>query len=132
MSDAETTVADLKRLVATFVEERDWAQFHAPKNLAMSVAIEAAELMELFQWESAEESRSKLRDDPKFRQRVEEEMSDVLSYLLSLAHHNGIDLSRALVEKMARNAEKYPASVIRGRARLDSGPRAADGPAAGG
>ncbi|AEG16631.1 hypothetical protein Desku_3137 [Desulfofundulus kuznetsovii DSM 6115] len=109
--DARITLQDLKNMVAAFVEERDWAQFHTPKNLAMSVAIEAAELMELFQWSDGREL------EPGLLERVEEELADVLIYCLAMANTAGIDLARAVKQKMAANARKYPADLYRGRYR---------------
>ena len=114
MSDAFTTLAELRDLVRRFVEERDWRQFHSPKNLSMSLAIEAAELMEHFQWIDAAESRS-ICDDPAKLADVGEEMADVLCYLLALANELEIDLSTAIRDKMIKNAVKYPAERSRGR-----------------
>ena len=114
MSDLKTSVAELKRLVNDFVDQRDWHRFHAPKNLAMSLAIEAAELMEHFQWVSAEESR-RAGDDPDRLAAVGEELADVLCYALAMANELGLDLSTAIRQKLAKNAQKYPAEEYRGR-----------------
>ena len=114
MSDASTTIAELRELVRRFVDERDWRQFHSPKNLSMSLAIEAAELMEHFQWIDAAESR-RIGDDPKKLGEVRDEMADVLCYLLALANELGIDLSIAIRDKMVKNAVKYPSELSRGR-----------------
>jgi NTP pyrophosphatase (non-canonical NTP hydrolase) len=114
MSDSETSVAELKRLVNDFVDRRDWHRFHAPKNLAMSLAIEAAELMEHFQWISAEESR-RTADDPRRLLAVGEELADVLCYALAMANELGLDLSTAVRHKLAKNEKKYPAEEYRGR-----------------
>jgi NTP pyrophosphatase (non-canonical NTP hydrolase) len=114
MSDSETSVAELKRLVNDFVDRRDWHRFHAPKNLAMSLAIEAAELMEHFQWVSAEESR-RAADQPDRLAAVGEEMADVLCYALAMANELGLDLSTAIRQKLAKNESKYPAEEYRGR-----------------
>jgi NTP pyrophosphatase (non-canonical NTP hydrolase) len=113
-SDESTTIAELREIVRDFVAERDWQQFHAPKNLSMALAIEAAELMEHFQWLSVEASRA-LADDRDRLSAVQEEIADVLCYTLALANELGIDLSDALRAKMVRNAEKYPIDQIRGR-----------------
>jgi NTP pyrophosphatase (non-canonical NTP hydrolase) len=113
-SDESTTIAELREIVRDFVAERDWQQFHAPKNLSMALAIEAAELMEHFQWLSVEASRA-LADDRDRLSAVQEEVADVLCYTLALANELGIDLSDALRAKMVRNAEKYPIDQIRGR-----------------
>ena len=114
MSDSETTVAELRRLVNEFVDRRDWHQFHSPKNLAMSMAIEAAELMEHFQWIPAEDSR-RVAEEPGPLAAVGEELADVLCYALAMANELGIDLSAAIRRKMAKNEQKYPADQYRGR-----------------
>ncbi len=114
MSDSTTTLADLKRLVNDFVDRRDWHQFHAPKNLAMSLAIEAAELMEHFQWISGEESR-RAAEDPERLETIGDELADVLCYALAMANELGLDLSTAIRRKMAKNERKYPAEEYRGR-----------------
>jgi len=109
MDDNFTSLEELRNLVASFVEERRWQQFHTPKNLSMSVAIEAAELMELFQWsDGVEVNEEKLA-------RVEEEVADVVIYCLALANTLGIDLSRAVRDKVAANAAKYPAEEYKGK-----------------
>lgn len=114
MPDATTTLADLRDLVRRFVEERDWRQFHSPKNLSMSLAIEAAELMEHFQWIEIAESRT-VKDDPAKLAEVGEELADVLCYALALANELGIDIASAVRAKMIKNAAKYPAELSRGR-----------------
>jgi NTP pyrophosphatase (non-canonical NTP hydrolase) len=101
------TLSDLQELVLRFQRARSWERFHLPKNIAMSVAIEAAELMEHFQWSNAEESLAYVADDAN-RREVADEMADVLIYLLSLAHHCQIDLAEAVVKKMARNETRFP------------------------
>ena len=106
-SDATTTVDELRQLVKRFVDERDWNSFHNPKNLSMSLAIEAGELMEHFQWLTLDEA-AKVADDPQRKHEVGEELSDCLAYILSLANAMDIDLSESLKAKMIRNAEKYP------------------------
>jgi NTP pyrophosphatase (non-canonical NTP hydrolase) len=123
MSDNTTTVAELRKIVETFVAERDWRQFHTPKNLSMSLAIEAAELMEHFQWLTAEESRAIVNDDEK-RAAAGEELADVICYALAMANELGIDVAEAMRDKMRKNAIKYPASELRGRWGHDD-PRAA-------
>ena len=114
MSDSTTTLAELRELVARFVAERDWEQFHAPKNLSMSLAIEAAELMEHFQWIDIAESRRVGNDSAKVAA-VREEIADVLCYLLALANELDLDLSQSVRDKMIKNAAKYPAQQSRGR-----------------
>ena len=113
MADTDTTIAQLRQLVNDFVERRQWHQFHTPKNLAMSLAIEAAELMEHFQWLTAEQSRQ-LAATPDKRSQIGEEMADVLAYLLAMANELGLDVSTALRDKIAKNERKYPAEQYRG------------------
>ena len=121
MSDDQTTIDELKRVVEQFVQQRDWHQFHTPKNLSMALAIEAAELMEHFQWLTAEQSRGVARDAVK-RGAVGEELADVVCYALAMANALGIDVSDAVRDKMTKNARKYPADEYRGRWGADDRP----------
>jgi len=114
MTDQTTNVADLRRAVAEFVDARDWRQFHNPKNLAMSIAIEAAELMEHFQWLDLPVS-GRIGESPRDIGDIREELADVLCYALSLANVLEIDVSTALHEKLVKNNAKYPAERFRGR-----------------
>jgi NTP pyrophosphatase (non-canonical NTP hydrolase) len=113
-ADATTTVAELRKLVADFVAERDWSQFHSPKNVSMALAIEAAELMEHFQWLTTEASRE-LATDPQKLAEVGEELADVIGYSFALANELGLDISNAMRAKMVKNVQKYPAEKFRGR-----------------
>jgi NTP pyrophosphatase (non-canonical NTP hydrolase) len=106
-----TTLRDAMR---AFVAERDWEQFHSPKNLAMALSVEAAELVEHFQWLTEEQSRTL---DAAARAPVADELADVLLYLVRIADELGIDLHAAARAKMTRNAEKYPVEKARGSAR---------------
>lgn len=115
-TDSSTPLLELRAIVREFVDERDWRQFHTPKNLSMSLAVEAAELMEHFQWLTPEESQQ--ISDKKISE-VGEEMADVFCYLMSLANELGIDLSAAFENKMVKNRSKYPAVEYRGRFGLD-------------
>ena len=112
MSDQDTTLQELKERMAQFVQERDWGQFHTPKNLSMSIAIEAAELMEHFQWLTVDESTNlnveALAD-------IGEELADIVIYSLSLANVLGLDLSATVLDKMAKNIRKYPKEKVRGK-----------------
>jgi NTP pyrophosphatase (non-canonical NTP hydrolase) len=114
MSDDHTTVADLRKLVTDFVNARDWQQFHTPKNLAMALAIEAAELMEHFQWLDQKESQAVALDAAK-RDAAGEELADVICYALAMANELGLDVADAMLDKMRKNAIKYPADEFRGR-----------------
>ena len=111
--DSSTTVSDLRALVREFVEERDWRQFHSPKNLSMSLAIEAAELMEHFQWLDVPASRE-AANDPARLAPIGEELADVLCYAFALANELGLDISTVVRDKMVKNAIKYPAEEFRG------------------
>ena len=113
ISDTTSTLADLRDLVRRFVDERDWRQFHSPKNLSMSLAIEAAELMEHFQWIDVAESR-RIGEDAAKLSEVRDEIADVLCYLLALANELNLDLATAVRDKMVKNATKYPAALSRG------------------
>lgn len=97
--------------IRKFRDERDWKQFHDPKNLAVSISIEAAELLELFQWKTGDEAT---RYATQNKDRVAEEMADVAIYLLELADVAGIDLTRAIEAKLEKNAAKYPVEKARG------------------
>lgn len=114
MNDSDTTIETLKEIVQTFANQRDWAAFHTPKNLAMSIAIEAAEIMEHFQWLRPEESEPDRLSKEK-QVEIADECADVLAYLLGLANRLKIDLASALQDKMQRNAEKYPIEIFRGK-----------------
>jgi len=113
-SDATTTVAQLKDITAQFSRERDWEQFHAPKNLSMAIAAETGELLEHFLWVSPEESRT-LITTPAKRAKVQEELADIVILALQFANVSGIDLSSAIESKIARNAAKYPVAKAKGR-----------------
>jgi NTP pyrophosphatase (non-canonical NTP hydrolase) len=114
MSDATTTIGELREVIRQFVDERDWRQFHAPKNLAMALAIEAAELMEHFQWIDVDASRALAGDQEKLAA-AGEELADVIAYGLALANELGLDVSDTIRAKMVKNELKYPAKEFRGR-----------------
>ena len=113
MSDKKTTIHDLKERMATFVRERDWEQFHTPKNLSMSIAIEAAELMEHFQWLTVDQSKS-LEEDAL--QDISEELADIVIYALSMSNFLKLDLADTILKKMEKNIRKYPKEQVRGKA----------------
>ena len=115
LSDAATTLADLKQRVLAFVRERDWEQFHSPKNLSMALAAEAAELMEHFLWTGGEASHVRAREAAR-RREIEDELADVVIYALEFANVTGTDLAAAIETKLAANARKYPVDKARGRA----------------
>lgn len=116
MGDHLVTLEALRRLVAEFVEERAWQGYHSPKSLSMSIAIEAAELMEHFQWLDNESSRQ-AAGAPEVRAAVAGELADVLIYCLALANAMDLDVSAAVGEKMADNHRRFPAGELPSRYR---------------
>jgi dCTP diphosphatase len=115
-SDVDTPVAALRQAVAAFVDARDWQPFHTPKNLAMSIAIEAAELMEHFQWLTSQETRA-AAEEPAERAAIADELADVLIYCLSLSNALDLDVSSAVLAKLQTNESRYPVTRFRGRFR---------------
>ncbi len=113
MTDADTPIAVLRDRIAAFCTEREWDPFHGPRDLAIGVVTEAAELLELFRFRSEAES-SALLSDPVGRRRVEDELADVLFFVLRFAERHGIDLTTASLAKLAQNAVRYPVEKARG------------------
>lgn len=111
---AEAWLDQLKERLRRFVAERDWQQFHSPKNLSMALIAEAAELVEHFQWLTEEQSASL---PPEKLAEVELELADIQIYLVELADKLQLDLMAAVEKKLALNAEKYPAEKVRGSAK---------------
>ena len=114
MSEQKDSLNVLRDQLRVFVAERDWAQFHTPKNLASALSVEAAELLEPFQW-LASGNLSELSADVQTN--IRHEMADVLNYLIMLADKLNVDLISAAEEKIALNAIKYPAEQVRGKSR---------------
>ena len=114
LTDSTTTVAELKTRVLAFVRERDWEQFHSPKNLSMALAAEAGELMEHFLWATPEQSKAIAVDAVK-RQKIADELADVIVYALEFANATGLDVAGSIEAKMRANAEKYPVEKAKGR-----------------
>ena len=110
---ATVTLADLVAAVCRFRDERDWSQFHTPKNLAAATAIEAAELQERFLWKTDAEVDQDLVDAAKRA----DEIADVVMFAMLLADRLGIDLAEAIAAKLAANEQKYPVNLARGNAR---------------
>ena len=106
MSDPD--IAALQQRLVEFAESRQWGPYHTPKNLAMALTVEASELAEIFQWLTPEESAD-VMSDPDKAFRVRDEVADVLAYLLQLASACGVDVLRALSEKIDRNEVRFPA-----------------------
>lgn len=108
---SDTSLADLQKMIRKFVDDRDWDQFHNPKDLSISLALEAAEVMEHFQWKNAEEMAEHV---VKMKQEVGEELADVFYWVLLLANKLDIDLVDAFEKKMDKNAAKYPIGKAKG------------------
>ena len=108
------TFEDAGELVVKFRDEREWRRYHTPKNLAESMAIEVAELLQLFQWIGDEEVEEYCRSE-EGRRRVAEELADVVIYALSMADVIGVDLGRAVRDKVAKNEDRYPVEEFRGK-----------------
>ena len=106
---------ELTQKLREFAADRDWEQFHNPKNLSAAIAIEAAELLEHFQWLTGEESLAAVRDEGK-RAAIAGELADVLIYALSLANALEVDVSAAVLDKLERNEKRFPAERYTGRA----------------
>jgi dCTP diphosphatase len=98
----------LEEALERFAADRNWHQYHSPKNLAMALAAEVGELVEVFQWMTEEQSR-KVAADPATAQAVRDELADVMLYLVRMSNVLGVDLDQAVRDKLARNAQKYPA-----------------------
>jgi NTP pyrophosphatase (non-canonical NTP hydrolase) len=118
MTEHENTpsLEELTRRLIEFRDARDWRQFHTLKNLLLSLALEAAEALELAQWKTDAELDDRLAADATLKARLEEECADVLLYLLLIAEKAGIDLAAAAARKIELNARKYPVEKAKGRA----------------
>jgi len=116
MCDEQTTVNQLRERVMAFARERDWVQFHSPKNLSMALAAESGELMEHFLWSESAASLAVV-EDPQKRQKIADELADVVIYALEFANISGLDVAAAIESKLAQNAAKYPVDKARGNAK---------------
>ncbi len=112
MHDQNTTITNLKKFINDFMQEREWVQFHSPKNVSMALSCEAAELMEHFLWVESSESHKVFETK---RKEIEQEVADVAILLLEFCVTNNIDLSQAVHEKMALNGKKYPVEKSKGK-----------------
>lgn len=113
MKESDSKLNELKSIVKNFIEDREWEQFHSPKNLAMSISIEASELMELFQWLSLEES-VKAMETGDIRSNAIDEIADVLIYAITFCNQNNIDIYDAIKQKVEKNIKKYPINSYKG------------------
>lgn len=112
MPDNNVAIQEIKNKIRKFVSQRDWAQFHSPKNLSMSLSIESSELMEVFQWLTEQQSFDLSK---KQREEVEDEIADIAVYLMNLCNVLDIDLSKAIDRKMKKNIKKYPVKLVKGK-----------------
>lgn len=112
-SDRTTSILELRNRIQKFIDDRDWSKYHNPKDLAISIAIEASELMELFQWVKENELDEVVKDRDKFAE-LEEELADIIIYCLSLANVLNVDVAQAVTKKIGKNEGKYPVERVKG------------------
>ena len=108
--EKKLSVAEFQRLVDNYVTERDWKKYHKPKDIAISIAIESSELLELFQWKPDPLDTGKL--DKELKARIGEELADIIIYSACMANALDIDLSEVLLNKIKKNRRKYPAEKV--------------------
>ena len=109
------SLKELQRLIADFIDKREWANYHTPKNLAMSISIEAAEIMELFQWLTNIEAVEKTQYDKAFLDELADEIADVMIYCLSLSYRCNINVGKAIMRKIQKNEKRFPVNIVKGR-----------------
>ena len=105
-------IFELKKKISKFADDREWIKYHSPKNLSMALSVEAAELMEIFQWMTGDESLTV--EDETQRSNISDELADIFVYVVRIADRLDINLSESIKIKMKKNAEKYPAELVRG------------------
>ena len=103
----------LKKEIKEFVDERDWEQFHNPKNLSMALSVEASELLEIFQWQKAEEYKNASEEQ---KEMIKDEIADIFYYLIRISDKLDINIEEALIKKMQKNRKKYPKDLVKGKA----------------
>src|SRR4030067_1791652 len=108
-------LSEMQKKLADFAKQRNWDQFHSPKNLSMALAAEAAELLEIFQWLTEEQSREIINNE-KEMSLIKEEIADVAIYLVRLADKLGVDIEKAVLDKIALNERKYPVKLAKDNA----------------
>ena len=113
LSDSTTTLDELKRLIQEFVDEREWGKYHNSKDIALAINVEAGELLELFEW-VREHEITRLLDNPDKRQRLGEELADIMILCLNLASVVGFDMAGTIESKLEMNRRKYPVDLVRG------------------
>tara|TARA_Y100000310_G_C20665529_1_gene807258 strand:+ start:230 stop:592 length:363 start_codon:yes stop_codon:yes gene_type:complete len=111
--DNSTNFQEVKEKIKLFIRERDWEQFHHPKELAISLCLEAAELLELFQWKEKQDLED-LKKDKELIRKLKEELADIMIYAIDVANYTDIDVSDAIIEKLKKNSEKYPIEKAKG------------------
>lgn len=116
MSAQSSTLLRVKNEIKQFIKERDWAKFHSPKNISMSIAIEAAELMEHFQWLTIKQSKEIFKSKEN-REAIEDEIADIAIYIFDLCNIANIDIEACILKKLKKTAIKYPAETVKGSAR---------------
>ena len=116
--DEHITIRQIREKIQNFVSARKWEQYHNPKDLAEAICIEAAELLQVFQWATVEEASS-WKNVPSKMNHIKEELADVFIYCLSMANTLGIDVSEAILEKLSKNEVKYPVDKFYGRGHLE-------------
>ena len=112
--DNKTTIYDLEQKIKLFCEERDWDQFHNPKDLAIGISTEANELLDIFRFKTNEQM-VKMFQDSVIKVNIEDEIADVLFFILRFAQMNHLDLEQCLNDKLVKNAKKYPVDRIKGK-----------------
>jgi NTP pyrophosphatase (non-canonical NTP hydrolase) len=112
---SEPTLSELAKLVSIFIKERKWTSYHTPKNLAMSISIEAAEIMELFQWVTTKEALENALNDSSLKFALEDELADVLIYCISMANTCEIDLAQVIKRKLKLNEKRFPPEIVSGK-----------------
>ena len=111
--DNETNIQEIKEKIKEFVKERDWEQFHHPKEVAISLSLEAAEVLELFQWKDKQDLED-IKNDKELMTKLKEELADVFMYAIDIANCTGIDITEAIIDKLKKNREKYPIEKSKG------------------
>lgn len=111
----DVSLSSLQEKVAQFVKERHWEKFHTPKDVSIAIAVEVAELLEIFQWKTNAEVK-KLLKKPRFQNRIHEEIADILIYVLVLSNTLDINLSQVVLQKIKTNKTRYPVHKIKGKA----------------
>ena len=114
--DDKMKLIDLRQRLEEFVQERDWEQFHNPKDLAVSLVLEASELLEIFQWKRGV-GVEHAKENEKMHEKIKEELADVVMYSFMLANRLDIDISDIIINKLEKVVQRYPADVVKGKAK---------------